>query len=251
MPREAVRLVQNRIRAGTCVRHAGSRSIDLTAASGLMISFDEFLMRHAALLREICLAGARERRFPIRLPSLVPGKGFQADLVLPAGFPAANARVHVSADAVLRIPHVDDDGKLSFLGDAGPSSGAPPKERIDDMLFQFADKFYNPWRAGLLDTHFELTAAATAHAVALIAEAALEQVDALVERPRIKSWVRGQRFLNAKYPGSFDRWVMFQYCRQSRVYSKAHLIRTDLFGSSEEIAKDGDQVLQRRVIFAN
>lgn len=120
------------------------------------MQFDEFLARHPALLPEVRLSDNKSRRFPIALPTLAPGSGFEAAyLVLPQAFPNARARIQLSKDAVLRIPHIEHEGKLCFSGDAGPSSGASPMERIGEMLWRFADEFYNPWRAGMLDGHFE------------------------------------------------------------------------------------------------
>jgi len=45
------------------------------------------------------------------------------------------------------------------------------------------------------------TPAAAAHAVALVSEAALKLIDGLCERAVVRSWVRGQNFLDAHYPG--------------------------------------------------
>ncbi|WP_460152961.1 HesA/MoeB/ThiF family protein [Pseudomonas sp. S2_B07] len=47
------------------------------------------------------------------------------------------------------------------------------------------------------------TAAAAEHAVALVAECALEMIDAVVEPilPRVRSWVRGQHYLDKHWPG--------------------------------------------------
>ncbi|NHZ83962.1 hypothetical protein F2P44_32565 [Massilia sp. CCM 8695] len=45
------------------------------------------------------------------------------------------------------------------------------------------------------------TPAAAAHAVALIAESALELLDGKVVTPKVRSWVRGQRYLDVQYAG--------------------------------------------------
>lgn len=54
------------------------------------------------------------------------------------------------------------------------------------------------------------TAAAAEHAVALVAECALEMIDAAVEPiiPRVRSWVRGQLYLDKHWPGlKHNEWA--------------------------------------------
>ena len=45
------------------------------------------------------------------------------------------------------------------------------------------------------------TAAAAAHAVALVTENALKLIDKDTQAPKVTSWVRGQRFLDAHWHG--------------------------------------------------
>jgi threonine dehydrogenase-like Zn-dependent dehydrogenase len=54
------------------------------------------------------------------------------------------------------------------------------------------------------------TAAAAAHAVALVAECALEIIDAVMEPalPKVRSWVRGQCYLDKHWPGlKHNEWA--------------------------------------------
>lgn len=117
---------------------------------------DYFLEHHQSLLPEITAPDNKGRLFPIRLPDFPDGRQFQAAwLVLPPGFPCDGlARIRVSKDAVLRIPHVEYDGNLCLEGDPGNSSGATTEDRLDVLLRQFYLKFLDPWCAGDLDEDF-------------------------------------------------------------------------------------------------
>ncbi len=96
------------------------------------------------------------RVFPIRLPSFVDGREIAgAWLYLPPGFVESQfAEIWLPKSAVLRVPHVEDGGKLCFAGDPGPTSGATPEQRINQTLDQFFSQFCVPWNQGLLDGHF-------------------------------------------------------------------------------------------------
>lgn len=96
------------------------------------------------------------RRFPLVLPCLHKDRSFNAAwLVLPPEFPVtANARIQFSPDAILRIPHVEFDGRLCIEGDPGPLSGAEAADRIEELLQAFDEKFLRPWCTGLLDGDF-------------------------------------------------------------------------------------------------
>jgi hypothetical protein len=120
-------------------------------------SLDQYLRHQASLVMELTQTNAHgERRIPLALPSLPADRDFEgAWLVLPKDFPGVSARVQLSKDAVLRVPHVDSDGNLCFSGDAGPASGASSEERLDDMLFRFWEEFFVPWLSGALDGDFE------------------------------------------------------------------------------------------------
>lgn len=85
-----------------------------------------------------------------------PKRAFEsAWLVVPENFPASCATVRLSKDAVLRIPHIESDGKLCFDGDPGPACDVGPVARLEEMLHLFNEKFYEPWLAGNLDEEFE------------------------------------------------------------------------------------------------
>jgi len=94
--------------------------------------------------------------YRLRLPSFPQGREFEAaELVLPRGFPDQfAARIRLSSDAVLRLPHVEKDGFLCIDGDPGPSSGASADDRIYWLLDAFEKKFLRPWLLGELDDDF-------------------------------------------------------------------------------------------------
>lgn len=90
-------------------------------------------------------------------PLLFPwGRDFSwAELVLPLGFPDhAVAKIMLSPDAVLRIPHVDGSGTLCIEGDPGPGYGYSANDRVLLLLLAYQEKFLEPWLAGDLDYHF-------------------------------------------------------------------------------------------------
>ncbi|PLP96698.1 hypothetical protein CYJ10_30975 [Cupriavidus pauculus] len=78
-----------------------------------------------------------------------------AELVLPRGFPEqAIARIRLSPDAVLRVPHVEQDGRLCIDGDPGPGRGLDATQRIQTLIYRFYDAFLQPWSNGKLDGDF-------------------------------------------------------------------------------------------------
>jgi hypothetical protein len=94
--------------------------------------------------------------YRLKLPEFQWGREFAwAELVLPPGFPErAVARIRLSPDAVLRIPHVEDSGFLCIEGDPGPSYGYSANDRALLLLLAFQEKFLNPWLVGELDGDF-------------------------------------------------------------------------------------------------
>lgn len=95
-------------------------------------------------------------RYRLQLPAFPCGREFaRAELLLPRGFPEqATAKIMLSPDAVLRIPHVDGDGGLCIEGDPGPSQGYSPEDRVRLLLIAYQEKFLAPWLAGNLDEDF-------------------------------------------------------------------------------------------------
>jgi molybdopterin/thiamine biosynthesis adenylyltransferase len=85
-----------------------------------------------------------------------PSRAFEAAwLVLPKSFPDSCATIRLSEDAVLRIPHIEIDGKLCFSGDRGPACNYSPEDRLEEMLYLFNEEFFVPWLSGELDHDFE------------------------------------------------------------------------------------------------
>jgi molybdopterin/thiamine biosynthesis adenylyltransferase len=119
-------------------------------------ALDAFLAAHACIGPEIRSPNRRERVFPLLLNPMPAFRSFRAAwLVLPANFPSKCATIRLSPDAVLRIPHVEYDGKVCFDGDPGPLSGLSPADRLVHALWQFNETFLKPWLSGALDGHFE------------------------------------------------------------------------------------------------
>ncbi len=78
-----------------------------------------------------------------------------AELIVPKGFPEqAVARIRVSRGAVLRVPHVELDGLLCIEGDPGPGRGLDGVQRVQTLVCNFYDRFFNPWCRGELDGDF-------------------------------------------------------------------------------------------------
>ncbi len=94
--------------------------------------------------------------YPITLPPFPYGREFvSAELVLPRGFPEYGyARILLSKDAVLRIPHVESSGALCIEGDPGPGRDCSPEQRLALLLHAFEHDFLWPWIAGQLDGEF-------------------------------------------------------------------------------------------------
>lgn len=122
----------------------------------MTVSLDNYLAAHPGLQPEISGKQDGVRRFPLILPALHEDRSFKAAwLVLPAEFPeTGSAHILLSPDAILRIPHVESDGKLCIEGDPGPLSGANAEDRIAELLHAFDEKFLHPWCSGLLDGDF-------------------------------------------------------------------------------------------------
>lgn len=103
-------------------------------------------------LRRTCGATA----YRLKLPQFPWGRDFAwAELVLPHGFPdRAQAKIILSPDAVLRIPHVENSGALCIEGDPGPGCGYSANDRVLLLLLAYQEKFLDPWLAGQLDSDF-------------------------------------------------------------------------------------------------
>lgn len=117
---------------------------------------EHFLRTHTALETELSSRADGARVFSIRLPTFVDGREVAgAWLHVPPGFlETQSLEVWLPKSAVLRVPHVEGGGKLCFAGDPGPTSGASPKQRVEQTLNQFYDQFCAPWNQGTLDSHF-------------------------------------------------------------------------------------------------
>ncbi|WP_321819831.1 MULTISPECIES: HesA/MoeB/ThiF family protein [unclassified Burkholderia] len=78
-----------------------------------------------------------------------------AEVVFPTGFPdRAIARVRLSSDAVLQVPHVEEGGFLCIDGDPGPGRGLTTLERVQNLLISFQEQFLVPWANGDLNDDF-------------------------------------------------------------------------------------------------
>lgn len=117
----------------------------------------DFFENHPALVPGSAQRGAWGTEYLIVLPPLPEGREFKyAKLVLPRGFPAQQrAKIALSKDAVLRIPHVESDGILCIEGDPGPGSDRTAEERIGYLFCAFETRFLQKWVAGDLDHDFD------------------------------------------------------------------------------------------------
>ncbi len=94
--------------------------------------------------------------YQLMLPELDVGRAISgAVVVLPKGFPdRAIARIRLSTDCLLRVPHVELDGLLCIDGDPGPGRGLDTNDRIRTLIYNFYNEFLDPWRNGELDGDF-------------------------------------------------------------------------------------------------
>ncbi|WP_244108584.1 ThiF family adenylyltransferase [Burkholderia gladioli] len=78
-----------------------------------------------------------------------------AEIVFPKGFPDhAIARIRVSLDAVLEVPHVEEGGFLCTDGEPGPGRGLTPLERVQSLLFSLQQELLVPFATGNLGDDF-------------------------------------------------------------------------------------------------
>ncbi len=78
-----------------------------------------------------------------------------AELILPKGFPEVGiARIRLSKEAVLRVPHVGYNRLLCIDGDPGPGRGLNGVDRVHTLVYNFYKNFFDPWRNGELDSDF-------------------------------------------------------------------------------------------------
>jgi molybdopterin/thiamine biosynthesis adenylyltransferase len=122
------------------------------------MSFDVSRLQHdfPDLLPEPLSRSHGATAYRLRLPTFPWGRDFAwAELLLPRGFPdRAAAKIMLSPDAVLRIPHVEDSGSLCIDGDPGPGRGYSANDRALLLLLAYQEKFLYPWLAGSLDSDF-------------------------------------------------------------------------------------------------
>lgn len=117
---------------------------------------DNYLKDNENFLTELPVENG-VRKFILRLPESPIGRSLgNAWLELPEGFSESGlAKIKLSSENVLKIPHVESDGKVCFSnGDPGASSGASVVERIQQLVESFYEQFLMPWYAGELDNDF-------------------------------------------------------------------------------------------------
>lgn len=122
----------------------------------LASSLNKFLQEHECLLAEEAQEKGT-RRFPLVIPVVTNARGIHSAWVeVPPDFESRErARIMIPKDYALRIPHVESDGRVCIDGDPGPTSGASPSKRIDQLIDLFYSSFLEPWLRGDLDSHFE------------------------------------------------------------------------------------------------
>ncbi|SIO33289.1 ThiF family adenylyltransferase [Salinivibrio sp. ES.052] len=100
----------------------------------------------------ICSEEAKAYR--LGLPNISDEREFQwAELIIPRDFPHDQARIILSPDTILRIPHVEYNGALC-IEEIGPGRGFSPEERIHYLLHDFYNEFLSSWISGDLDDDF-------------------------------------------------------------------------------------------------
>ena len=87
--------------------------------------------------------------------SLPPERRIEtAELMLTRGFPEkGKARIRLSKEAILALPHVEENGWVCLNGDPGPGYGLSPEYRIMETLYRFQE-FIWEWGQGQLDFDF-------------------------------------------------------------------------------------------------
>lgn len=117
---------------------------------------EHFLHTHTALGRELPSHADGTRIFPIHLPTFVDGREIAgAWLHVPPEFLVTqSAEIWLPKSSVLKVPHVEERGRLCFAGDPGPTCGASPEQRLEQTLHLFFSQFCIPWNQGELDSHF-------------------------------------------------------------------------------------------------
>jgi len=108
------------------------------------------------LIPETILGRHGETAYRLRLPRFNLGREFGwAEVRIPRGFPEDGvARIALSPDAILRIPHVEEGGYLCISGDPGPASGLSANDRLLTLLIAYQEQFLEPWQQGELDDDF-------------------------------------------------------------------------------------------------
>lgn len=122
------------------------------------MSFDPFRLQEdfPDLIPEPVTRSDGATAYRLRLPGLPSGREFAwAELLLPKDFPEhASAKIMLSPDAVLRIPHIEESGALCIGGDPGPGQGYSTEDRLFLLLLAFQKQFLEPWLTGELDGDF-------------------------------------------------------------------------------------------------
>ncbi|WP_414446790.1 ThiF family adenylyltransferase [Burkholderia sp. 22PA0099] len=122
------------------------------------MNFDESTLRaeFPELILESRRADGSGITFKLHVPAMPPGRSFEsAEVWLPNGFPEwSKARIRLSSDAILRIPHVENGGLLCIGGDPGPGVGWQALDRLRALLFAYREDFLARWQSGDLDGDF-------------------------------------------------------------------------------------------------
>lgn len=123
----------------------------------MIVEFAALSNALAAVLAELPTRGLDGSiAYRLKLPELPAGRAIStAELILPKEFPEqAIARIRLSSDAVLRVPHVESDGFLCIDGDPGPGRGLNAIQRVQTLVYNFYNEFLDPWCNGDLDGDF-------------------------------------------------------------------------------------------------
>lgn len=93
---------------------------------------------------------------PIRHPKLSQPRDIlgQPQLVVPSGDDHVRPYVKLAHTAILKVPHLDEEGKLCLFADEEELDYFSRTEQLSKVVDRFIDVFIPNWESGNLDEHF-------------------------------------------------------------------------------------------------
>lgn len=78
----------------------------------------------------------------------------QARLIIPSGDKYARPYVRLAQTAILKVPHLDEEGKLCLFSDEEELDYFSKSEQLSKIVTRFIEVFIPNWESGNLDEHF-------------------------------------------------------------------------------------------------